>query len=132
MCYAYVFPCMLSLELGYRYQWISDIHTCTCICTTLNPFIHRSCPWMCTCTMHGSTCIIIYFRMASRLISLWPKVILEVDNEGDLPLHQACRQGNRDVVAVLLQQDQPQKDIELIQLARFCLDLKYRCALQYS
>ena len=61
----------------------------------------------------------------SRLISQWPKIILEVDNEGDLPIHQACRQGNRDIVAVLLQQEQPQKDIKLIQLARLSLDLKY-------
>ena len=64
-------------------------------------------------------------RAASRLISLWPKVILEVDNEGDLPIHQACRQGNRDLVAVLLQQEISQKDIKLIQLARLSLDLKY-------
>jgi hypothetical protein len=62
---------------------------------------------------------------ASRLINMWPKVILEVDNEGDLPIHQACRQGNRDLVSVLLQQEISQKDIKLIQLARLSLDLKY-------
>ena len=68
----------------------------------------------------------MYFcRVTNRLISLWPKAILQMDNEGDLPLHQACRQGNIDIVAILLQQDQPQKDIELIQLARLCLDWKY-------
>ena len=67
----------------------------------------------------------IVFRVTGRLISMWPKIILEVDNEGDLPIHQACRQGNSDIVAMLLQQDQPQKDIKLIQLARLSLDLKY-------
>ena len=61
------------------------------------------------------------------MIGLWPKAILEVDNEGDLPLHQGCRKGNREVVEVLLHREQSQKDIDLIQLARLCLDLKYRC-----
>ena len=73
--------------------------------------------------------MLVLCRTASRLISHWPKVILEVDNEGDLPIHQACRQGNRDIVAVLLQQEQSQKDIKLIQLARLSLDLKYWSAL---
>ena len=72
---------------------------------------------------------VILCRAASRLISLWPKVILEVDNERDLPIHQACRNGNKDLVAVLLQQEQSQKDIKLIQLARLSLDLKYWCVL---
>lgn len=64
-------------------------------------------------------------EVASRLIGQWPKLILEVDNEGDLPIHKACRQGSRDLVSVLLQQEQSQKDIKLIQLARLALDLKY-------
>ena len=75
--------------------------------------------------VHAVICCMYMCRAASRLITHWPKVILEVDNEGDLPIHQACRQGNRDLVAVLLQQEQSQKDIKLIQLARLSLDLKY-------
>ena len=73
-----------------------------------------------------------FFRVSARLISLWPRIILEVDNDGDLPIHQACRQGNSDIVAILLQQEQPQKDIRLIQLARLCLDLKYWYAYMYN
>ena len=100
-------------------EWETRVSHTSCYCIYI---------YACTCIPQTMQCVLlclILCRPTSRLISLWPKIILEVDNDWDLPLHQACRQGNSDVVAILLQQDQPQKDIELIQLARFCLDLKY-------
>ena len=81
--------------------------------------------FVCSCIGGLVVVMCLPTRVTGRLIGLWPKIILEVDNEGDLPIHQACRQGNSDIVAILLQQDKPQKDIKLIQLARLSLDLKY-------
>ena len=73
-----------------------------------------------------------YCSVVGRFTGLCPNIILEVDAEDNLPLHLACRKGNKEVVEVLLQMEQSEKDIELIQLARFSLELKRRSAQSIS